>query len=86
MPGTAVPLIATRLPCAGVLLRPLIDAQVLPPVGSNTSYITIGDSGGHIMPILPNDTCVWWPCVDASDVYIDAVVANEGVTWQAFEV
>lgn len=91
--GTAVPLSATRQPCAWVTIFPSTNTQG--GVG-NTGQVRVGgppfaaDTGaipkGKGMPMSPGDSGVTWPIIatngyNLADIYIDADTNGDGVQY-----
>ena len=75
-PGTRQQLIATSTPCHRVYVATLL---------TNSGNIFLGGSAVSSANglIMPPGLSEWFNIADVSVLYIDAAVANDGVSWEA---
>lgn len=80
--ATVEQLTETSIKCRMVLVEP---RYTDPGVAQNTQVCRVGPSlTEQDVQILPSSEGKWYPCEDASEVFLKVTVNGEGVRWTPF--
>ena len=77
--GTAETLVAGSTPCKKVNITAEVDNTLAVVVGGSTVVAALATRRG--MPLLPGESTGWFEIDDLLDIYLNAIVAGEGVTY-----
>jgi len=77
--GTAETLVAGSTPCKKVNITAEVDNTLAVVVGGSTVVAALATRRG--IPLLPGESTGWFEIDDLLDIYLNAIVAGEGVTY-----